>query len=128
MIAANIIRQAAAEGVELALSGSGAIKASGRREAVLRWQPVIVEHKPAIVAALLAANDALCDSAEQETSEKILQASTNPAKKQGRHLRWSIEIPGRPAFTTVVVPEVTPEWMQEFYPTATRIKPIEEPP
>jgi hypothetical protein len=124
LIATNIIRQAAAEGVELVLSGSGAIKASGPRGAVLRWQPVIVEHKPAIVAALSAANDALCEPEERGTptpSDAKVDASMHM-----RRLAWRIVIPGREPFTTVVFPEATLEWMREFYPTATRIEPIEE--
>jgi hypothetical protein len=49
---AAIIQQAAADGVKLALSPAGTIKAAGEGAAVNRWLPVIREHKPAIVAAL----------------------------------------------------------------------------
>jgi hypothetical protein len=124
LIATNIIRQAAAEGVELALSGSGVLKASGPRGAVLRWQPVICERKQEILAALLAANEPACGPADQETSSGA--SASEDAATQGPYRRWLIEIPGRPPFTTIVVPEATGEWMQKFYPTATRIEAVQE--
>ena len=127
MIANKIIRQAAAEGVELVISDSGALKASGRREAVLRWQPVIREHKSTIVTALSAANNATCDALDERASGESPEADVATAT-QVPHLRWHIVIPGRTPFMTVVVPEATPEWMRDFYPMATAIEPIEERP
>jgi hypothetical protein len=47
-----LIREAAADGVNLALSSAGAIKAVGDQAAVNRWLPILREHKPAILAAL----------------------------------------------------------------------------
>jgi hypothetical protein len=52
MTPAAIIRQAGTEGVSLALSPAGTIKATGNAEAVKRWLPVLREHKPGIVVAL----------------------------------------------------------------------------
>ena len=52
MRAAEIIRDAMMDGVNLALSGSGKIKASGNREALDRWILLISEHKPAILEAV----------------------------------------------------------------------------
>ena len=52
MTPATIIKQAQADGVKLALSPSGSIKAVGNEQAVARWLPAIREHKPAIVTAL----------------------------------------------------------------------------
>lgn len=49
---AAIIRDATADGVNLTLSGSGKIKASGNREAVGRWLTLISKHKPGILQAL----------------------------------------------------------------------------
>lgn len=49
-----LIEQATTEGVRLALSESGAIKATGDALAVDRWLPRIRERKPAIIKALLA--------------------------------------------------------------------------
>lgn len=49
---ATIIKDAEADGVNLTLSGSGKIKASGKRESVNRWLTLISEHKPGIIEAL----------------------------------------------------------------------------
>jgi len=49
---AALICQAAAEGVSLALSPTGTIKATGNAEAVNRWLPVLRKNKPGIVVAL----------------------------------------------------------------------------
>ncbi len=56
MTPAAIIKQAMADGVRIALSGTGTIKASGDQSAVNRWLPSIREHKPGIVAALREAD------------------------------------------------------------------------
>ena len=45
-----IIQQAQADGVTLALTPAGTIRATGSSEAVNRWLPVIRIHKPEIVA------------------------------------------------------------------------------
>lgn len=55
---AALIEQAAADGVRLALTPAGNVKATGDAAAVARWLPAIREHKPALVAAL-ASPDAL---------------------------------------------------------------------
>lgn len=47
-----IIREALSEGVNLTLSPSGTIKATGQPAEVNRWLPLIREHKAGIVAAL----------------------------------------------------------------------------
>jgi hypothetical protein len=49
MTPAAIIREAAADGVSLALSPAGTIKATGDQAAVIRL-PVLREHKPEILA------------------------------------------------------------------------------
>lgn len=55
---ATIIKTAASEGVNISLSPSGTIKATGDQVAVGRWLPVIREHKLGVVAFLReAAND-----------------------------------------------------------------------
>ena len=48
-----LIAHVTAEGVQLAMSVSRGIKASGDPEAVTRWLPIIREKKAAIVAALI---------------------------------------------------------------------------
>jgi hypothetical protein len=52
MTPAAIIKRAALDGVSLALSHAGTIKASGEGEAVKRWLSTIREHKAEIVEAL----------------------------------------------------------------------------
>jgi len=54
MTPAAIIRAAKADGVMLAMTSAGNIKAGGERAAVNRWLTVIRQHKPEIVAALTA--------------------------------------------------------------------------
>ncbi len=69
MTPAAIIKTAATEGVRLALSPTGTIKASGDQAAVSRWIPLIREHKPGIVAELRAANDTTYDSLPDPAAE-----------------------------------------------------------
>ncbi len=52
MTPAAIIRRAGREGVNLALSPAGTIKAMGHAEAVKRWLPAIRENKTGILAEL----------------------------------------------------------------------------
>lgn len=52
MTPAEIIREAAADGVTLSLSATGAVKATGDGAAVNRWLVSIREHKAAIVDVL----------------------------------------------------------------------------
>ncbi len=52
MTPAAIIKEAQADGVKLALSPAGTIKAIGEQAAVNRWLQTIRQHKPEIVAAL----------------------------------------------------------------------------
>lgn len=52
MTPATIIQDAATDGVILAITATGTIKASGEKAAVNRWLPMIREHKPEILAAL----------------------------------------------------------------------------
>ena len=55
MTPAEIINEAMADGVYLALSLAGTIKATGEGAAVNRWLPLIREHKPGILAVLYEA-------------------------------------------------------------------------
>ena len=58
MSPATIIIQATADGVSLALSATGTIKATGEATVVNRWLPLIREHKVDIISELqAAAND-----------------------------------------------------------------------
>lgn len=60
MTPAAIIREANADGVNLALSPVGTLKATGDASAVNRWLPILKAYKPGILSALKEAeNDAL---------------------------------------------------------------------
>lgn len=73
MTPAAIIKGAMADGVSLALSPTGTIKAIGEGAAVNRWLPVIREHKPGIVAVLQeAANDPLPAPAMEARRQRVL--------------------------------------------------------
>lgn len=52
MNAAEMIEQAAVEGVVLALSKTGTIKATGDQSAVDKWLPMIRDYKPVILLEL----------------------------------------------------------------------------
>ena len=52
MTPAAIIQESAADGVNLALSPEGTIKATGAQGAVDRWLPIIRKNKSGIIAAL----------------------------------------------------------------------------
>ena len=55
---ATLITQAKKDGVHLALSDTGTLKASGNKTRIDKWLPIIREHKIGIVAALaFSAND-----------------------------------------------------------------------
>lgn len=58
MTPAAIIKEAMADGVNLVLSTTGTIKATGKQHAVNRWLSVIREHKPEILATLARHDDA----------------------------------------------------------------------
>ena len=86
-----IIEQVAADGVRLALSAGGKIKASGDQGAVNRWLPIIRENKPGIVAALQAAENIV-----------IEPAAANPRPVYWERGDLSIVGPGRPEFLAKV--------------------------
>ncbi len=77
---AQIIIQAELDGVCLALSGSGGVKASGDQANVDRWIPALREHKAGIVALLTqAANDV---AATQHLQERPTALATTPAEPE----------------------------------------------
>ncbi len=83
---ATIIEQAAADGVNLALSLAGTIKATGEQAAVNRWLPVIREHKRGIVAALREAdNDPKPTPADERMGKVIAKLQSDPG------LRYAME-------------------------------------
>lgn len=52
MNAAEIVKSAAADGLTVGLSAAGKIKATGGREALTRWRPLLRQHKLAIIKLL----------------------------------------------------------------------------
>ncbi len=79
MTPAAIIKEALADGVSLALSPAGTIKASGDQAAVNRWLPSIREHKPGIVAALREAdNDPKPTPADQRIEKMVAKLEGDP--------------------------------------------------
>ena len=84
MTPATIIKQAQTDGVMLALSPTGTIKAVGNGEAVNRWLPVIREYKAELLDELRAASDgayvALPDPATEARRQRVLtMLADNPA-------------------------------------------------
>lgn len=75
MTPATIIRQAQADGVTLALSPTGSVKAIGHEQAVTRWLPVIREHKAELLIELRSSNDgtygALPDAAAETRRQRV---------------------------------------------------------
>lgn len=82
MTPAAIIQQAMADGVTLALSSVGTIKATGDQQALTHWLPIIREHKPEILAGLQeAANDTPMTTAE-ETAIRAWLAHINETDQE----------------------------------------------
>ena len=86
MTPAAIIKQAQADGVMLALSPTGSIKAVGNGVAVNRWLPVIREHKAELLAELRAANDGAIESlpdpaAEARRQKVLVMLAANPGAR-----------------------------------------------
>jgi hypothetical protein len=82
MTPAAIIKRAMADGVNLALSTTGNIKATGERAAVNRWLSLIRENKPGIVAALQETGDVepLPDPETEARRQRVLKLlAANPS-------------------------------------------------
>ncbi|HUX90825.1 MAG TPA: hypothetical protein VMV48_09070 [Gallionellaceae bacterium] len=75
MNTAELIEQATAEEVILALSPSGTIKATGDQSAVDRWLPVIRDNKPGI----------LCELQRERRRAKVL------AMLEGKHIALFVD-------------------------------------
>ena len=69
MTPATIIKQAQADGVMLALSPTGTIKAVGTEQAVTRWLPVIRQHRAELITELRAANDCAYEAVPDPAAE-----------------------------------------------------------
>lgn len=102
MTPATIIREAQSDGVRLALSPSGTIKASGDDVAVNRWLAVIREHKAEIVEAL-----------------KVGAGDTATASRW-----WLIHYPDRDPLEVACCPDATHAEILERHPDAVAAEPF----
>lgn len=111
MTPATIIREAQSDGVKLALSTTGTIKATGDGAAVNRWLPVIREQKAGIVEALKVG------------------AGATAATSWGWRVTYPEDHPGdrfnMRAFECYIVPLQTLAEVQAIHPGA-KIEPIAE--
>lgn len=103
MTPATILKEALADGVYLALSLNGAIKATGDQAAVHRWLPTIRENKPAIVAVLTQA------------------AQSAPSRW------WRLEYCDREPVEVSCTPAATHAEILESYPDAIAAEPFAPP-
>lgn len=111
MTPATIISEAQADGVSLALSPTGTIRATGEGAAVNRWLPAIREHKAGIVEALKVGADG---TAATSWGWRVTYPEDHPGD---RHY-------GR-AFDCYIVPLQTLAEVQAIHPGA-KIEPIGE--
>lgn len=102
MTPAAIIREAQADGVRLALSASGTIKATGDGAAVNRWLAVIREHKAEIIDVL-----------------KVSAGDTATASRW-----WLIHYPDRDPVEVACCPEATHADILERHPDAVAAEPF----
>lgn len=102
MTPATIIREAQADGVRLALSPTGTIKATGDGAAVNRWLAVIREHKAEIIDAL-----------------KVSPGDTATASRW-----WLIHYPDHDPVEVTCCPEATHADILERYPDAVAAEPF----
>lgn len=102
MTPATIIREAQADGVRLALSPAGTIKATGDGAAVNRWLAVIRERKAEIIEAL-----------------KVGAGDTATASRW-----WLIHYPDRDPLEVACCPEATHADILERHPDAVAAEPF----
>ena len=105
MTPAAIIREAQADGVRLALSLTGTLKATGDGAVVNRWLAVIREHKAEIIGVL-----------------KVGVGDTAPASRW-----WLIHYPDRDPLEVACCPEATHAEILERHPDAVAAEPSNTP-
>lgn len=103
---ATIIIQATADGVSLALSPAGTIKANGDGAAVNRWLPVIREHKAEIIDVLKVGAGGTATIAD----------------------RWLFHFTDHDELTVLFVPPVTHAEALSSYPDAVAAEPLPDRP
>jgi hypothetical protein len=85
---ATIVKAAAQDGVKLALSPTGTIKASGDQAAVSRWLPIIREQKSGIVDVLRRDTG---DDLIKSTQSDAPVAKTVVSRQADPGLRYAVE-------------------------------------
>ena len=107
----QIIHQATAEGVSLALSPAGTIKATGDRAAVDRWLTVIREHKTEIIEALkVGAGDTATASRwwRIHHPDRVVEVSFNPEATHAEILEWHPDAVAAESFTPTIRQPMAP--------------------
>jgi hypothetical protein len=100
MTPATIICDARADGVGLALSPAGTVKASGAGAKVSRWLSLVREHKAGIIEFLRA------------------ECSSNTQSRG-----WSVQFRNQPPIELVCAPPMTAEEVKRSYPDAIDVVP-----
>ena len=109
----SIIEQVAADGIRLALSRDGKIKATGEQGAVNRWLQTIKANKPGIVAALQERGDATISE-----NVYLTTATAIPPPAPGSWIEWD-----SPMFGLLVgeVIEATASTITVWHPLAEKL-------
>lgn len=118
MTAATIIRAALADGVALALSDAGTVKATGASEAVNRWLATIRENKAGLIEALRYA-----PAENNQRKSKPVLVVDNAAR-----FMWLMHFTDRDPILSSFWPEVTHAEALASYPDAVAAEPYEPPP
>lgn len=130
MTPAAIIRKAQADGVKLALSPAGTIKATGDAAAVNRWLATLKAHKLEILATLKAANDtarkfdadAITESHEERAA--ILEYDAGLEREQAEHEAWRCFFRDGTLATVYPNPPMSRRDMLERYPALQDLEPL----
>lgn len=104
---ATIVMQASAGGVNLTLSATGTVKATGDQDAITRWLEIIREHKHGIIATLRGD-----DLPEPENDT--------------RHFRWLLHFQDRDPVEHTFLPELTHAEVMAWHPDAIAAEPMPE--
>ena len=106
----TIIESAAADGVMLAIAATGRIEATGDESKVVRWLPMIREHKAAIIAALKVdvTEGNPCGTGDTATASRW----------------WLLHYTDREPLEVVCCPEVTHAEILENDPDAVAAEPF----
>lgn len=130
MIPETIIREAQADGVKLALSHSGTIKATGDGAAVNRWLATLKAHKAEILAALKAANDTASQFDAEAVTEAheeraaILEFDAGLEREQAERKAWRCLFRDGTLATIYPDPPMSRRDMLERYPALQDLEPL----